>query len=239
MTDSSSSPLRESISALVDGEQNDMDLQRILNSMRDDPASEARLVWHRYQLVRHVMKGEQGFDLSIDLSESIRQTLATESPGGSAQVGKKISVLWSGMAKTAVAASVMLGVLFGVQQLTLDAGQPVSGSVAVDASATQPEITAQTGAVVPDGFQLPPLSARTVSTNPLVPARQQVFSQSADVSRNTFSDVPQNVIILNDAQFQEQINRLMHKHAQDAASAGSLGTLPYARVSEAGGEVKE
>ncbi len=48
--------LRESLSAVMDGEADEFEIRRVLNEAADDP--ELRGVWERYHLVRSVMRGE-------------------------------------------------------------------------------------------------------------------------------------------------------------------------------------
>lgn len=65
--------LKQSISALMDDEVNELELQRILTQLDDDEVSD---VWQRYHRVRDVMRGESfvqdaGPILNIDVSQSV------------------------------------------------------------------------------------------------------------------------------------------------------------------------
>ncbi len=51
-----SEQLKESLSAVMDGEADEFEIRRVLNETADDP--ELRGVWERYHLVRSVMRGE-------------------------------------------------------------------------------------------------------------------------------------------------------------------------------------
>ncbi len=51
-----SEQLKESLSAVMDGEADEFEIRRVLNEAADDP--ELRGVWERYHLVRSVMRGE-------------------------------------------------------------------------------------------------------------------------------------------------------------------------------------
>ena len=53
-----SEQLKESLSAVMDGEADEFEIRRVLNEAADDP--ELRGVWERYHLVRSVMRGEGG-----------------------------------------------------------------------------------------------------------------------------------------------------------------------------------
>jgi len=51
-----SEQLKESLSAVMDGEADEFEIRRVLNEAADDP--ELRGVWERYHLVSSVMRGE-------------------------------------------------------------------------------------------------------------------------------------------------------------------------------------
>eukprot|EP01026_Neomeris_dumetosa_P048890 TRINITY_DN42402_c0_g1_i15.p1 TRINITY_DN42402_c0_g1~~TRINITY_DN42402_c0_g1_i15.p1 ORF type:complete len:240 (+),score=31.52 TRINITY_DN42402_c0_g1_i15:291-1010(+) len=235
MTETPNSALKESISALCDGESNDLDLQRVLKSMDDADADQsgdkgvtgtARETWSRYQMISAVMKGElrgdQSVDLRVDLSAAIREEIAGENPVKERLAG--VNAWWSGLGKTAVAATVTFGVVFAAQKYTI---QPVNDA---------PEIATNTGdaesiegASVPRGYELPPLDSMTVSTNPLIDTQKDLNS--------SVKPLPPNTVILTN-EFQEQIDRLMFKHAEQVSSSGGMGVIPFARVSELGEEEK-
>lgn len=231
MTQTSSSTLKESISALVDGESNDLDLQRVLKAMDSD--DEARESWSNYHAIGAVMRSEQNLDMSIDLSASISQAIADETPEGISNTSSGMSRfgmnrVWGGLGKTAIAATVAFGAVFSVQQYSNN----VEGNSAVVAeSAPSVNGDSTNGAVVPQGFELPPLTARTVSTN--------TFTPKSNLPRSSIKFVPQGTVVLNsNREFQEQINRLMYKHAEQNSSSGAMGVIPFARVSELNEEEK-
>ena len=116
-----SEKMNESLSALVDGEADELEIRRLLNQLeRDD---ELRATWQRYQMMGAVMRGEAVS--RVDLSAGIRQAIAGEPmdevPGVAAATvaAPAAASRWRWVASGAVAASVMLGVvLVGLQ------GQP-------------------------------------------------------------------------------------------------------------------
>lgn len=218
MTANPNSALHESLSVLMDGECNELDLQRVLKSMDTD--GEAERVWSRYHATSQMIKGEGAPDLSIDLSASIRQAIADEEAPASERKLAGLNHWWRGAGKTAVAACAAVGVVLGAQQFTgMDADLDRVASVANTAS----ENEALSGAVVPQGFELPPLQARTVSTDS--------YNANA-VSKTSSSPSVRATIVINSDEFQDQINRLMFKHAEQVSSSGGLGTVPFARISE-------
>ncbi len=259
MTENSRSILNESVSALVDGESNDFDVQRILNAMGEDGRSpnslsrsgvtkdgeigglaedataneeSIRQTWSRYHAMSSVMKNEPHIDLSIDLSLAIRDAIAEEA---SPQVKRfSFNAISQGIGKTAVAAAVTFGVVFGVQQYTT-APEQAAPIYAEAGNSAQVNAGSNLGAVVPQGFELPPLSARTVSTNSLADEEPRARSLLVPLPQA----LPQRSIVISNEQFQEQMNRLMHKHAEQVSSSGGMGLIPFARVSNFTEEEKD
>jgi len=109
--------LRESLSALMDDEANELELQRLLGQLGEDEA--LRQTWVRYNLARSVISGQPVGRLSIDISQQVSAAIAAD--------GAPASGIWQRMtrplASFAVAASVMTVVVFGGQQL-YQAGEP-------------------------------------------------------------------------------------------------------------------
>ncbi len=226
MTDNSHSSLNEAVSALVDGEHNDLDMQRVLNALdgkgpasSEEQADTAELsttvreAWIGYHRVSAVMRKDDVAFSHIDLSQAVSAAIAQETAP---------KQLWYVNApqffgKTAVAAAVTFGVVFGVQQYSGDLQPPQQSAPAIAAQEVK-------GAVVPQGFELPPLTARTVSTNN--------FAGSQNLGPlPAVAPVPQGRIVISNQQFQEQLNRMMFKHAEQSSASGNLGLMPYVRVS--------
>ena len=142
--------LEQSLSALMDGQADDLELQRILQRV-DEP--EVRASWQRMQLARSVLRQED-FMPQADLSQRISQALE-----GEQQHKTKAVSNWSRMA---VAASVTLAVLVGAKLVleqpqttarpamaSVESGQVLSGLnnpvvLASYGASSQPRVTAQT-----------------------------------------------------------------------------------------------
>ncbi|MFL0799098.1 MAG: sigma-E factor negative regulatory protein [Agarilytica sp.] len=252
---SADSVVSESLSALVDGEHNELDMQRVLKAMdsenclssgseADEPGT-VRETWSRYQLMSAVIHNEAHtteVDCSIDLSAAIRDAIAEDA---APKVKRFHFQSFShGIGKTAVAAAVTFGVVFGVQQYSTNPDNAAVPTFADRGGAVQqPSVvagTSMTGAGVPQGFELPPLSAQTVSTNSLAPvsASSRSVAPFAE-SRSSGSAVSHARIVVPNDQFQEQMNRLMYKHAEQVSLSGSLGVIPFARVSNISDEEKD
>ncbi len=105
-----SDKLRESLSALMDNEANELELQRLLKQVGDD--AELRQTWIRYQAARTAMHGHEGAHFQLDISGRVRQ--AVERDSGARSLKER---LLRPVASFAVAASVAATVVIGGQQL--------------------------------------------------------------------------------------------------------------------------
>jgi len=125
-----SEKLRESLSAMIDGEANELELERILARIGQD--SELRQTWVRYSAVRSLNTGEAVANLSMDVSEAVRSAIGEDSnshneTGFSAGTKRFLKPF----ASFAVAASVAATVVIGGQQLSqIGESVPYSSSLA-------------------------------------------------------------------------------------------------------------
>jgi sigma-E factor negative regulatory protein RseA len=102
--------LEESVSAVMDGEADELELRRVLAAAGEDPALRER--WARYQLARSVMH-KQIVVPGLDLSSAVSAAIAGEESPPPAQ--QPASSGWRQLGRLAVAASVTLAVLAGVR----------------------------------------------------------------------------------------------------------------------------
>ena len=113
--------INESLSALVDGETDELEVRRLLNQLESDDGM--RQTWHRYQMMGALMRDEPA--VNVDLSRGIAQAIAGEpmddvvrpetvaADDESVVVEKHSRLRW--LASGAVAATVTLAVLVGVR----------------------------------------------------------------------------------------------------------------------------
>ena len=107
-----SEQLRESLSALMDDEASELELQRLLKQVGDDP--DLRSTWVRYNAVRSAMSGQQVSHLQLDISSRVRDAIdSTQSESRSLR-----ERFFRPVASFAVAASVAATVVIGGQQLS-------------------------------------------------------------------------------------------------------------------------
>jgi sigma-E factor negative regulatory protein RseA len=125
---------RESLSVLMDGESDELELRRVLKALpNDDNAADA---WRRYHLARSMMQREQGVDVSVDLSAGIMARLREE-PAPMMQDIENVAHRAGGISfarGAGVAAAVSLMVITGVQFFGNDASvRQGGGDIATNA----------------------------------------------------------------------------------------------------------
>lgn len=131
--------LGESLSAVMDGQADELELRRILAAAGSD--AELRQRWSRYQLARDALHGTV-VRPQLDLASAVAAAIDAEDaaqPAAAAPAAARRSAGWKGLA---VAASVTLAVLagarfYGAQQAGPDA-QLASAGAPVHQAAPQP-----------------------------------------------------------------------------------------------------
>ena len=117
--------LRQSLSALMDNEADELELRRTLKELSNEDAD----VWSRYHLASALLNGEKP-SVDVDLSSRVMGALDAEpayvaiSDKGS--VSDKNGLFWKPLASVAIAASVTAMIIFGAQ--TFQSGVVGTGS---------------------------------------------------------------------------------------------------------------
>lgn len=106
-----SEAMRESLSALLDDEANELEVERVLAKIAGEP--ELRQTWVRYNLVRTISAGQLPAHLEFDVSAQVREAIGAPASGMSVYRQRFLKPL----ASMAVAASVATTVVLGGQQL--------------------------------------------------------------------------------------------------------------------------
>ncbi|MGB0669255.1 MAG: sigma-E factor negative regulatory protein [Porticoccaceae bacterium] len=217
--------LAESVSALVDGEISEIELHRILKEVgidqdqvsADKSAQTARGIWQRYNMISASMTGEpvSNIDYSAAISAAIDQEETHRV--------NRFSNLLSSTGRFAIAASVAVVAVLGVQQLNTP--DPASADVIKFAEMDIESAESSTGPAIqfPSGFQ-PSIQARTVSaggnnktSQHLVPVVQMRKSEQRQYS---------------EAQLRRYMDDIMLKHSNNAALNSNQAMLPFARVTK-------
>lgn len=219
--------LEESLSALMDGEATEMETHRLLKAVAEDPQLRDR--WKRYHMASATIKGEP-VTTSVDYSAAISAAIDQEP----AYRKSAMAVLAGSAGRFAIAASVALVAVFGVQQLNSPSGTSLinnGGEISEFAGVESPDENTGPAIQFPSGFQ-PTINARTVSaggnnkssqfTTPVLELQQR----AQQPAKQQFSE----------AELRAYLNNIMTRHSGHAALNSNQGMLPFARLSEIGTE---
>ncbi len=177
MNEEVGSKMRETLSALVDGEASQLEFHR---AMREAGENEAfNETWARYHLAASVMRKELSpdfIDSAAELRESISRALIDES------VPQRASRWVQPLGRIAIAASVAVVAIWGAQHYVPSSPVPL---VAEDK--TQGQFQEEAGEIepagpqfqLPSGFEVPQATARTVSAGSY--KNDSVYARSARV----------------------------------------------------------
>ena len=118
---------KESLSALLDNEADDLEIRRLLKSYEDDSAM--RETWERYNLAQALMHDE-AIPVSKDLSARIKEKIAAEAT----LTAPRFSNWQQNLTKIAIAASVAAVFVVAVQTILYQSSAPGIASQATPAA---------------------------------------------------------------------------------------------------------
>ena len=236
MTEQIQSPvLAESLSALMDNQASELELQRLLKALDADP--ELKSTWSRYQIASMGIKGDvpvlassdfaSRVSAAIDAEETYSQQpqVAAQQDTGSAVAGNVIAMplrWWQQAGRAAVAASVAGALIVGVQQYQSVAPQSID--VAANTAVSTPVAVAETKAAnLPSGINAPALSARTVAV-------QSGYESRPQESRRVMYVPRQEATPVYNEDISTYLNQLIQEHTDNASLNSGQGMLPYTRV---------
>jgi sigma-E factor negative regulatory protein RseA len=194
----------ESLSALMDNEANDLELERVLAQVASD--SELRQTWVRYNLTQHALHGHPVACLDLDISARVHSVLAgsradARRPGAALMFLKQRMV--RPLVSFAVAASVAATVVIGGQQLAQVGGAEPYGVDRHVADGASP-----VGMLNSLGATAVQASYGTQPIPVLQPATRTAYQELA----------------------QQRLRKYMQEHAEQAALNSPQGLVPFARV---------
>ena len=202
-----SDKIRESMSALVDGEANEMDLHRVLKATSED--AESRQVWQRYQTVSAVLNQADIGLVHIDIAQRVKEQLA-DSEASNAQ---RVVQFFKPMASLAVAATVTVAVLTGTQIYHVTQGGN-AGGVQVAAS----DSFNSAAPVVAGQFSNLALPAAASSEAYRKPA-------PAQLDKRKYAD----------AIAEQRLEAYLQQHVETSSLNNGLSVMPFARIQPAAG----
>lgn len=216
--------LAESISALMDNQASELELQRILKATEHD--SEAKATWSRYQIASAVLRGEQTpvipsavmSDFSARLSAAIdaEETFSTQPV---VEKTKAQQGWFYQLGRVALVASVAGGMVLGVNQFNgtgSDTNQIASNVIKVP---TPVESTVS----LPSGINSPLINTRNVAV-------QSGYETRPQENRRVMFQPLQATTVVSDEEVSRYVNQMIKAHSDNAAMNSGQGVLPYARV---------
>lgn len=206
--------LGESLSALMDGEANELDLQRVLKNIEGEKREEILARWSRYHSGSEAMRGELP-TIRMDMAALITSAVENEKTHRQALSGGFLDIL----GQFAVAASVAMLAIVGVQNYNQLDPQQSMHSAALDAY----DVQLNTGPAMqfPSGFK-PVINAQKVSVGAL--QRSQLVP-SRDVEKVGAREFPEQEI-------RGHIDKMMSKHNDHTAVHSAYGVLPFIDINK-------
>lgn len=227
--------LVESLSALMDNQAEELELQRLLKASGSDPALLS--TWSRYQLTRSALKGDMPVVMaSADFASRVSAALESEAAhvsvaglnannddvkGDDVRGTVVRPVWWQSIGRAAIAASVAGALVLGVQQYQSLA--PQTTELAGSAPTTAPAASEVKAADLPSGINAPALAARAVAVQSGYESRPQENRRVIFVPR-------QEAAAVNNEEISVYVNHLIEAHSDNAAANSGQGMLPYTRV---------
>lgn len=198
-----SEKMRESLSALMDDEANELEMERVLANIGRD--EELRRSWSRYHAARDVAVGNVApAFLELDISRRV-QAVVTQQRGAKRSAPAIRRRLARPLGSFAIAASVAAAVVVGGQQIAmLNQGNPAGAASAVADSGPSGRVFDM------DGFSTPYTASLKIGSN----------------STTLQSTTPQGYRNLA----RNRSGRYMQEHAEQAALNSPQGIVPFARV---------
>ncbi len=247
--------MNELISALMDNELSELEFHRVLREM--DSNEEVRRVWARYQMISASMRNEPPIAPEWDISSRVRQAIEHEPAqnlpkqkivanqqqnlpdrefGNTGDVANdlsaskrdtKTSTVLSNISRFAVAASVTLAVIVGVQYKSSQ--DPTAIIAAGDSTyASNDAGNLHNAQTQPPLALRPPIQMSTVSSG----NSKKVITSFApsDPMEQTFTYPQQQNTSVSNVELKERLNSYMIRHAENASKNNGRGMMPFARV---------
>ncbi|MCK2182703.1 sigma-E factor negative regulatory protein [Halomonas getboli] len=226
---------RESLSALMDNEGDELELRRVLKSLDDEP--DAADAWRRYHMMRSLMRRENDVDMTADLSAGVMAALQDEPtplPASSETSRRSLPLGRSAGIAAAVSLMVITGVQFYNGASPLGGGEaPVATNAgATNASATSVATHATSG--------LESLGGGASSGQGASLVDMPIFSSGSGGETGLMNVGTGAPIMLSPAQRQSLrmdrqqallLQSYLNRHAEGAAATGGDPWMPLLRAS--------
>ena len=215
--------LAESISALVDNQASELELQRILKASEED--SSVKESWARYQVVSSVLRGErienvaQSACAMPDFAARISVAVAAEDQHAGVPTKKLQQGFLYQLGRIALVASVAGGMIVGVQQYESGISQ-------------QSEMAANTviAPALPSGINAQTINTRTVALQSGYESRPQESRRVMFQPHPSAATTASVKTTVSDEALTLYVNQMIQAHSDNAVMNSNQGVLPYARV---------
>ena len=214
--------LAEAISALMDNQASELELQRILKVSEHD--ERVKVTWSRYQMLGAALRGEQIVAASPDFAARLSAAIAAEDALTSVTplTSKTQEGWWHQLGRVALVASVAGGMILGVQQFNT-AGSVSSAQMASNSAPVTAPVVTTPNITLPSGINAPAINTRTVAAQTGYEVRPQ------ETRRVMFQPRQANTPVSNE-EVTRYVNQMIQAHSDNAAMNSGQGVLPYARV---------
>jgi|AACY02.13.fsa_nt_gi Negative regulator of sigma E activity len=197
--------LNETLSAMMDGEANELETHRALKSM----GGAGSATWQRYQTVSSILKQDKSLFLGSDVSALVSAAIAEEKPHK-----QSAFTAWKPVASFATAAAVTLAVFIGVQTNQTGVSDFSPTVAAADVTAQEAASRVSAGA---QGLSLTANEGFATASAQLVSQNTQLATERA----------------VADAIAAERLQSYLEQHTAHSVHNANQGVLPFARVEEA------
>jgi len=217
--------LAESISALMDNQAAELEVQRILKAT--EQGAEVKATWSRYQIAGAVLRGDKTpvlspsvmSDFSARLSAAIDAEETFTEPTINVEKSKTQQGWFYQLGRVALVASVAGGMVLGVNQFNStspDISQIASNVVTAPAPV-------ESTVSLPSGINSPLINTRNV-------ALQTGYETRPQENRRVMFQPLQATTVVSDEEVSRYVNQMIKAHSDNAAMNSGQGVLPYARV---------
>ncbi|RYY74881.1 MAG: mucA [Gammaproteobacteria bacterium] len=221
--------LAESISALMDNQASEFELQRILKASEQD--ADVKATWSRYQITSAVLRGDQdpvfsastmsNFSARLSAAIADEETFISNKNAATPSVEQtKPQQGWLyQLGRVALVASVAGGMILGVNQFNaagVDNNQIANNIAPVS-------VPVDTTVSLPSGINGPLLNTRNVAV-------QTGYETRPQENRRVMFQPRQATPAVSDEEVSRYVNQMIKAHSDNAAMNSGQGVLPYARV---------
>ncbi|MEQ5801868.1 sigma-E factor negative regulatory protein [Halomonas sp. H10-9-1] len=221
---------RESLSALMDNEGDELELRRVLKSLDDEP--DAAEAWRRYHLMRSLMRRETEVDVSVDLSAGILARLESEPApvldAGTAPAARRRALPFARSA--GIAAAVSLMVISGVQFYN-GGGIPAEGGASELAAGAGEGGQASPAGLSSQGIQRPSLADLPLFQFPQGGGSGLMTVGAGMQSTPMFMVPSQRQSLMADEEQARLLQSYLDRHAEGAAYRSGDAWMPLLRAS--------